>query len=196
MIRQLGTPTWFATFSAADTKWPFLRKILGRLIDKKYYTEEEIREMSWNHVPDILALCSNSFLMTVLKALWTQLETEDYFYRIEFLHGGSPHSHALIWIKHAPQYGKDSNEKIIEFVDKYVTCKLDKSNDMKELVNLQLHRHAKTCPVNGKHICAFNFPVPLMRKTIILMPLPTDLLTDEVTEHKKTMESLLKFWMK
>ena len=72
MIRQFGAPTWFATFSAADTKWSFLRKILGQLIDKKDYTDEEIREMSWNdiarlitsapsHVPNILILWSNSF---------------------------------------------------------------------------------------------------------------------------------------
>ena len=54
MIRQLGTPTWFATFSATDMKWPFLRKILGRLIDKKDYTEEEIREMSWNDVARLI----------------------------------------------------------------------------------------------------------------------------------------------
>ena len=55
---------------------------------------------------------------------------------------------------------------------------------MKELVNLQLHRHAITRRVKGKNICAFNFPVPPMRNAIILTPLPADLSTDELTKHK------------
>ncbi len=37
MIRQLGNPTWFCSFSAAETRWPHLLKILGRLVEKKNY---------------------------------------------------------------------------------------------------------------------------------------------------------------
>lgn len=39
---------------------------------------------------------------------------------------------------------------------------------MEDLVNLQMHRHAKTCKKAGNKICRFNFPIPPMPKTIIL----------------------------
>ena len=150
--------------------------------------------MSWNDIARLIksdpVTCARHFDFMFHDGLKSSLDPtgkiEDYFYRIE--HRFSPHSQALIWVKHAPQYEKDSNKKVIGFVDKYVTRKLDKSEDMKELDNLQLHRHAKTCRVKGKNICAFNFSLPPMRKTIILRSLPTDRSTDEVTEHKKTME--------
>ena len=46
----------------------------------------------------------------------------DYFYRVEFQQIGSPHIHGLFWVKGAPQYGKSSEEEIVSFIDKYVTC--------------------------------------------------------------------------
>ena len=48
MIRQLGLPTWFASLSAADTRWVELLKALGLLIDKIQYTDDEIGNMNWS----------------------------------------------------------------------------------------------------------------------------------------------------
>ena len=48
-------------------------------------------------------------------------------------------------MKNAPQCEQNANEEIIHFVDKYITYKNDQSDEMRELVNLQTHRHAKTC---------------------------------------------------
>jgi len=50
MIRQLGNPTWFSSFSAAETRWVHLLKTLGRLVDKKDYTDDEIENMTWLQV--------------------------------------------------------------------------------------------------------------------------------------------------
>lgn len=47
MIRQLGIPTWFCSFSAAETKWIPLLKTLGQLVENMSYTDEEISSMSW-----------------------------------------------------------------------------------------------------------------------------------------------------
>ena len=47
MIRQLSNPTWFCSFSAPETRWIHLIKILGRLIDNKDFTDDEVRQMSW-----------------------------------------------------------------------------------------------------------------------------------------------------
>ena len=54
-------------------------------------------------------------------------EIVDCFYRVEFQQRGSPHIHALFWVKDAPHYEQNANEEIIHFVDKYITCKNDQS---------------------------------------------------------------------
>ena len=47
MIRQLGLPTWFGSFSSADTKWIYLLRILGKLNDGKDYSDADIDAMDW-----------------------------------------------------------------------------------------------------------------------------------------------------
>ncbi|VDI23871.1 Hypothetical predicted protein [Mytilus galloprovincialis] len=44
--------------------------------------------------------------------------------RVEFQQRGSPHIHILIWIENAPVYESDSNEDVVAFIDKYVSCSL------------------------------------------------------------------------
>lgn len=57
---------------------------------------------------------------------------------------------------------------------------------MRELVNLQTERHAKTCKKCGKTICRFNFPLPPMPWSMIQEPLKeTHLEEDELKELKK-----------
>ena len=59
-----------------------------------------------------------------------------FFYRVEFQQRGSRHNHALLWIKNAPQFEVDSNDKIVEFVDKYLTCEKNNSANMVNFINL------------------------------------------------------------
>ena len=47
MIRQLGPATLFCSFSSAETKWVHLLKILGRLVDQRNYTDEELENLNW-----------------------------------------------------------------------------------------------------------------------------------------------------
>ena len=185
MIRQLGKPTWFCSFSAAETKWVHLLKILGRLVDKKDYTNDEISNMTWQKKSELIqkdpVTCARNFEHMVqlfihdfMKSSLLPIgEIQDYFYRVEFQQRGSPHIHCLIWIKDAPKYdAMGNNDEVTEFVDKYVTCSNDTSEDMIELMNLQVHKHAKTCKKRGQKICRFNFPLPPMPRSMILQPLP------------------------
>ena len=89
----------------------------------------------------------NRFITDFLKSGLTPFgEIIDFFYRVEFQQRGSPHIHALFWIKDAPKYGEHENNKIIQFVDKHVTCSSKTQNDSDEdFINLQTHRYAKTC---------------------------------------------------
>ena len=47
MVRQLGMPTFFISKSCADTRWPALLKLFGKLLDNKEYTDQEIDAMSY-----------------------------------------------------------------------------------------------------------------------------------------------------
>ena len=66
---------------------------------------------------------------------------------------------------------------------------------MEDLVNLQLHRHAKTCKKAGHKICRFNFPLPPMPRTMILTPLEKSCYDEEnqknVKENAEKIKDLL-----
>lgn len=163
MIRQLGLPTWFCSFSAAETKWTPLLKTLGELIENVTYTEEEIRNMSWEHkskhIKSDPVTCAryfdfrfNKFFAEVLNHKMNPVGiTVDYFYRIEFQQRGSPHVHMLLWIKDAPTVQTHPYEEVAQFIDKYTTCEKHGADDF--LINYQTHRHARTCMKKNKPIC-------------------------------------------
>ena len=46
MLRQLGTPTWFLTLSAADIQWPEMIQSIGRQYGR-IFSDEEVLAMSW-----------------------------------------------------------------------------------------------------------------------------------------------------
>jgi hypothetical protein len=198
MIRQLGNPTWFCSFSAAETRWPHLLKILGRLVENKNYTDDEISGMTWQKKSELIrkdpVTCARNFehmfrlfLTTFLESKQMPIgEIEDFFYRVEFQQRGSPHIHALFWVKDAPHFGKNSESEVTTFVDKYVTCKSDTQGAVDtDLANLQLHRHAKTCKKKGQNICRFHFPIFPMPSTMILKPLDLHDLNDKKIEILK-----------
>ncbi|XP_062577467.1 uncharacterized protein LOC134239311 [Saccostrea cucullata] len=184
MIRQLGLPTWFCSFSAAETKWTPLLKTLGELIDNVTYTEEEIKEMSWEHKSKLIksdpVTCTryfdfrfNKFFAEVLSHKTNPVGfIEDFFYRIEFQQRGSPHVHMLLWIKDAPSVQTHSYKEVAQFIDKYATCEKHGADDF--LINYQTHRHARTCMKKNKPICRFQFPIPPMSQTVVLTPLDDD----------------------
>jgi hypothetical protein len=46
----------------------------------------------------------------------------EFFFVIKFQNCGSEHDHGLLWIKDAPIYGINTNEKNEIFVNKYISC--------------------------------------------------------------------------
>ena len=110
-----------------------------------------------------------NFLLFIKGSCHPIGEVVDYFYRVEFQQRGSPHIHGLFWIKDAPEYGKDSDEDIAKFVDNYVSWKVD-SDYLTDIVNLQRHKHSKTCKKKGNAVCRFNFQLLPMPRTMILEP--------------------------
>jgi hypothetical protein len=49
-------------------------------------------------------------------------ELKDHLFVTEFQNRGSQHDHALLCIKDAPIYGRNTNVEIEHFVDRYLSC--------------------------------------------------------------------------
>ncbi|XP_055084859.1 uncharacterized protein LOC117386041 [Periophthalmus magnuspinnatus] len=176
-IRQLGIPTWFCSFSSADLRWPSLLKTLL----KQEGSTRSVEDLDWAQRCDLLrrhpvtaARMFDSrwrrFLRKVILSPAQPIgKVIDYFYRVEFQQRGSPHVHCLFWIENAPKLGVNTDEEVVQFVDKYVTCELPSDPDLLEKVtSVQQHskRHSKTCKKNNK-VCRFNFPRPVSARTFI-----------------------------
>ena len=163
IVRQLGVPTLFLTFSACETWWPELIRSLKINLDGTTLSDEEIYTMSWNDKVELIrmnpVLCARHFdhrfsifLKTVLKEkLDYDDESDDYFFRIEFQQRGSPHVHMIVWKKNAPKYGIDSNKVISQFIDKYVTCSISANckDNVPFHVRVQIHKHTECCKQKG-----------------------------------------------
>ncbi|XP_052276203.1 uncharacterized protein LOC127875286 isoform X2 [Dreissena polymorpha] len=202
LIRYLGIPTWFASFSSADTRWTHLLQILGETVDKKKYSKEEVHQFSWFKKQELVkkdpVTCARHFDYQVRTFINTVLnnsshpvgEIQDFFYKVEFQMRGSPHIHMLVWVKDAPKYEENKEEDVLHFIRKYVTCA--KSEELVDLINLQTHSHSRTCKKNNKPICRFNFPLPPMDETIILQPLQCEVGEDE-QKHKHSWDKISEF---
>ncbi|PJE78258.1 ATP-dependent RecD-like DNA helicase [invertebrate metagenome] len=185
MIRQIGLPTWFMSLSSADTRWNELLKTLA-VLSGTPCSDQQIRNMTWSEKVKLVqkdpVTCSRYFDHRVQVFMNTVLKSEhapigsvtDTFQRIEFQNRGSPHVHMMIWTENAPKYNIDSEEDIIRYVDKYVTCSLDVDDDMQEFIKMQVHKHSKTCKKGGRSVCRFGFPLPPLPNTMLLEPLETD----------------------
>ena len=196
MIRQLSLPTWFMSLSAADTRWTDLLKMLAKLNNGVSYTDKDIEELTWQEKTKLVqkdpVTCSRyfdhrvqEFLNIILKSNCEPIgKLRDFFYRVEFQQRGSPHIHMLVWIDNAPSLEKNSEEEIVQFVDKYLTCSVN-DEETAHLVELQTHKHSRTCRKKGKAICRFGFPLPPLPQTRLLYPLE-----EEVDQFKKKYSEL------
>lgn len=96
LIRQLGIPTWFTSFSAAETHWVHLLQILGQTVDKKQYTTDEVNKFDFFKKADLLrkdpVTCASHFdhqvqvfINQVLKSSVSHIgKVLDFFYKVEF----------------------------------------------------------------------------------------------------------------
>ena len=211
MIRQLGKPTIFLTLSAGEKFWPELLQALqkssfGRPISirEAYMLSENEKNMLIKNDP---VTCARYFdfkitkFMNLMKqngSFFGNYLVEDNYSRVEFQMRGSPHEHIFLWLKGAPIYDssdKTTVDKCLKFIDNFITCEYDANNP---LIALQKHRHSHTCRKGNqnKKKCRFNFPIPVMSKTMILEPLTDEekspILKESVTKVQNFMNSLYK----
>ncbi|XP_078795965.1 uncharacterized protein LOC144988822 isoform X2 [Oryzias latipes] len=178
-VRQLGIPTWFCSFSAADMRW---KNLLDTVLRQEGRTQTA-DQLDWAERCELLRRNSvtaarmfdfrwHCFLRVVLMSPANPIgKIVDFFYRIEFQQRGSPHVHVLFWIEGAPRIGKESEEEVAAFIDRYVTCEIpDDDEVLKEIVlAVQQHsrNHTKSCKKGGTK-CRFNFPKTASGRTFVI----------------------------
>ena len=80
----------------------------------------------------------------------------------------------VVWVENAPRYSEDSEDEVIEFIDKYISCAVRPESDeeLHEIVtSVQTHskNHTKSCRKSGK-VCRYNIPKPPSNRTFICEP--------------------------
>ena len=203
MIRQLGLPTLFLSLSANDLHWSELIIALGKLVDNKDCTEAvECITLPWKARSRLVqsepATCVrhfdqrvSQFIETILKSPQIPLGVlQDFFYRIEFHQRGSPHIHMLAWIEGSPRYTENENEEVVEYVDRVASCCADVSDELKEILDFQKHKHSRTCRKASKPVCRFGIPFPPMRNTTIIKPYVGDDRDIYEEQYKTVQENL------
>lgn len=177
-IRQIGIPTWFATFSAADMRWSEILKVL---MEQQKCTQV-LQDLDWTGKSEILR--NNPVMNAVMfdhrfQTFVTEIiikrnsigKVKDRFHRIEFQQRGSPHAHCLFWIEDAPLLDEDDGQTVCDFVDRFVSCQLPDDTidpELHEIVtSVQQHskNNSKSCKKNGTTY-RFNFPRPPSEKNI------------------------------
>ena len=129
MVKQLGIPTCFLTFSCADIRWEKLPYIINKL-NNLGLSEEELKNLSYE---DRCSLLNN---YSVLVARHFQYKVEVFFkeiiidgplgktkyaIRIEFQKRGSPHVHLFIWILNVQNIQNEA--AYIKFIEQTINVK-------------------------------------------------------------------------
>jgi hypothetical protein len=110
MIRQLGCPTIFITLSAAETKLPELLVILTRNVHNLIITESEANQLKFEAKAELIrkdpVTCARYFDHRINQLIYKIFkkpagpfkghDVEDFYYRVEFQHRGSPHIHMVM----------------------------------------------------------------------------------------------------
>ena len=105
MIRQLGFAVLFVPQSAAETRWPELLLALGKNVDRKIYSDEEIKTMTRENKDSatLVRYYDNLYLQffnLVVKSSHIPIhQVTDYFPRYECAEQGTIHIHWFAYWK-------------------------------------------------------------------------------------------------
>lgn len=142
MMKQLGMPSFFLTFSCNDLHWEDMKKALLIADDRPHENPnnlslEDVQKLIEKHPVTV----SRQFIVGVeaLLRLLKNAETlfggkvVDYWYRIEFQNRGSPHLHMVIWNENLPDFNTDEGVKLLESL---ISCRKPDSSEDSELHKL------------------------------------------------------------
>lgn len=120
MAEQLGSPTVFFTLSSADYHWPDLFRLLDCDVSTLNYSERSKLIANNPLVADtFFTIRSNFFIDRIFK---NHFSVKDCWYRYEYQHRGAVHLHGVAWFINAPNLSSSSNEEIVSYFNKIISC--------------------------------------------------------------------------
>jgi hypothetical protein len=179
MIKQLGPPTFFVTFTYIKRLWDPFIKALHTLHASKLNFPNKIKDLQSLHIVKLIwsdpIICvryynhkTSSFHKFVTNDHYLFGHIFIFYFVTKFQNHKNKHDHGLLWIKYVHMYRVCTNEEIEWFIDMYISC------DVSLLPPLQ-NAHQHTCTCKRKIVVyRFYYPLPSMRETKILEPLQID----------------------
>jgi hypothetical protein len=154
MIKQLGPPTFFVTFTYTKRLWDPFIKVLHTLHASRLNLPNKLKDLQFLHT---IELIWNDLIISVRyynhkTFSFHKFMTKDhycfghifnFYFFTKFQNRGSKHDHGLLWIKDVHVYGVRTNEENEWFVDMYISC--NASLLPNPLQNAQQHQHMCTC---------------------------------------------------
>ena len=201
MVFEFGPPTFWATFSPGEyDDQEMLKYLRERNSD---LPNVETMTVSQLVCKDPILACT--YLQTkfdaTLKFLLSDAnpigKIKPHFVRTEYQTRLMPHFHCFFWVEDAPIIGQDSEETILDFIGKYVSCKLPSPNDdpvMHGLVKKYQYHHCNSYCLRkpkkgGKARCKFGFPRDACTKPV-LHGVATSIASHKTGSYKKRLYEL------
>ena len=205
-IRQFGPPAFFITCSAAEMgAWVEIIQCIARQYGSTL-SDDDVKNLSWKEKVDWIKrnpvtaarMIDDRFRQLFGRILYSGMhpvgQLIDHNERREFQGRGAEHPHGILHVKDAPIFDKDSDEKIVDFIDKHITCAIPDQNQYPELYKLvttvQTHGHSLTCKKKKGIKCRFNFPAPPSDKTRIVRVTDSDSIS-LIKSKRKTVDKVL-----
>ena len=202
MVFEFGPPTFWATFSPGEYDD---QEMLAYLRERNSdLPEVENMTVSQLVCKDPMLACT--YLQTkfdaTLKFMLSDAnpigKIKHHFVRTEYQTRLMPHFHCFFWVEDAPIIGRDSEDTILNFIGKYVSCKLPSPNEDPLMFGLvkkyQLHHCNSYClrkpkKGRGKARCKFSFPRSACIKPI-LHGVATSIASHKTGSYKKRLYEL------
>lgn len=135
MVRQMGKPTFFVTFSAAEMRLPELIEVMkaqqGEQRDFSGLDRNEKWKILRSNPVTVILKCIHSLQGKRVDTLMTAIilspaqpigPVQVYFYRVEFPARGSRHIHMLVRIKDVPAFeDPEAQTNVTKFIGCHIT---------------------------------------------------------------------------
>jgi hypothetical protein len=185
MDEQLGSAHFFLTLSSNEWTWRRL-KVFLRECNKDIY---DIDNYTINELFALDPVSVSIFWEKKFRAFFNKVILENnsvlgrilhYFWRREYQMRGTQHIHSKLWAENAPIFGKDSDELVIQYIDKHITCRLPdpvlEPLLYKLVIEFQMHKCSQSCLRVEKRsyskkkkdiVCRYGFPRPICTETTL-----------------------------
>jgi hypothetical protein len=177
-----GPASFYFTFSPAEYHWEDLFEFL-----KKINKDININQsMTFNQLLAIDPVGVSIFFDYKFRTFFNTFinnkngpfgKPKHYFFRREYQMRGTQHMHGLLWVHNCPIIGRDDDDKVIDFIDRHITCRIP--DPLTEpllydyIMKYQVHRCTTSCTRSVfknnsiKTFCRYGFPRPIRAHTVL-----------------------------